>query len=94
MSVFQRSQDGRWCAQWNENGKKKRRYFQTKTEAEAFERERVADSCPEEQALSMGELVALYFRSNPDKHPKTRRLVRTSSTSLPGMKNQESILMV
>lgn len=62
MSVFQRSQDGRWCAQWNENGKKKRRYFQTKTEAEAFERERVADSCPEEQALSMGELVALYFR--------------------------------
>lgn len=73
MSVFQRSQDGRWCAQWNENGKKKRRYFQTKTEAEAFERERVADSCPEEQALSMGELVTLYFRSNPDKHPKTRK---------------------
>ena len=91
MSVFQRSQDGRWCAQWNENGKKKRRYFQTKTEAEAFERERVADSCPEEQALSMGELVARYFRQTPTN---TRRLVRTSSTSLPGMKNQESILMV
>lgn len=56
-----------------EERKKKRRYFNTEIEARDFENERLTPD--EEQQLTLGELVALYFRSNPDKHKNFRRVM-------------------
>ena len=82
MGVQFYSPRNNWCVQWQENGVRRKRYFKTEQEAHAFERERLEQKEGPRQ-LTLGELVALYFRSNPDKHPKP---ARTSSTSSPGMK--------
>ena len=60
MGVQFYSPRNNWCVQWQENGVRRKRYF--KTEQKEGPRQ-----------LTLGELVALYFRSNPDKHPKTRK---------------------
>lgn len=71
MSVFYWSPRKKWIVQWTENGKRTRRYFATEQEARAFEDDRLTPQ--EDLRLTLGELVALYFRSNPDKHPMTRQ---------------------
>jgi len=72
MGVQFYSPRNNWCVQWQENGVRRKRYFKTEQEAHAFERERLEQKEGPRQ-LTLGELVALYFRSNPDKHPKTRK---------------------
>lgn len=62
-----------WVYQWTRNGVRKKRYFKTQQEALDFEREILARECEQFRDFSLGELVALYFRSNPDKHYKTKK---------------------
>lgn len=75
MSVIFFKARGTWRVQYTEEGKRKNKYFRTEQEARAFDRERLASKCEEEKALTLGELVILFFRSNPDKHPTTKRNV-------------------
>lgn len=63
----------RWCYQWTAKGVRKKRYFKTQQEAMDFEREILAENCDELRELSLGELTALFFRSNPEKHHKTKK---------------------
>ncbi len=71
MSVFFWKPRKKWVTQWTEEGKQKRRYFSTENEALACEADRLH---PEEnQNLTLGELVALFFRANTNKHEKTKR---------------------
>lgn len=71
MSVFYWHHRSKWCVQWADGGKKQRRYFATEMEARSFEDERLTPTM--DQMLTLGELVALYFRSNPDKHQTYRK---------------------
>jgi len=75
MGVFYFKPRDRWASQWTEDGKKKRRYFKTEQEAIAFESERLTDVAEEDDRLTLGELAALYYRSNPNKHEKTKKNV-------------------
>lgn len=75
MSVFFFKPRKLWASQWLENGKQKRRYFKTEQEARAYESERRLVDKGEPERLTLGELVAVFFRSNPHKHRKTRRNV-------------------
>lgn len=63
----------RWCYQWQESGIRRKKYFMTEQEARDYEREHLAANCSDAVVLSLGELVALYFRSHTDKHQKTKR---------------------
>ena len=62
MGVQFYSPRNNWCVQWQENGVRRKRYFKTEQEAHAFERERLEQKEGPRQ-LTLGELVALYFRS-------------------------------
>lgn len=73
MSIHKASKRDLFFCKWREDGKEKRRYFKTEQEARAFEAERIQAATQEEDRLTLGELVMLYFRSNPDKHIKTKR---------------------
>lgn len=73
MSVHHAVSRNLWFSKWKEGGKERRKYFQTETEAYAYEDERKAASMDKEEALSLGELTMLYFRSNPDKNYETKR---------------------
>lgn len=70
MSIFFWAPRKKWVVQWSDSGVKKRRYFSSEQEANSFENERITPE--EEQALTFGELVALYFRSNPNTHYSTK----------------------
>lgn len=72
MSVHHATSRKLWFAKWKEEGKEKRRYFKTEQEALAFEAER-RQAAQEDERLTLGELVMLYFRSHPDRHPRVKR---------------------
>lgn len=73
MSVFFWKPRKKWAVQWTEGGVKKRRLFSSEQEALEFEAHRLLPQ--EEQRFSLGELVALYFRSNPHKHPHYKQVM-------------------
>lgn len=73
MTVFFFSPRKCWAAQWLEGGKRKRRYFKTEQEARAFRAEQDAAALGKPDRLTTGELMAVYFRSNPHRHIKTKR---------------------
>ncbi len=73
MSVHKAAGRQLFFCKWREDGKEKRRYFKTEQEALAYETERIQAVSQEEDRLTLGELVMLYFRSNPDKHLKTKK---------------------
>lgn len=73
MSVFFFKPRNLWVSQWLESGKQKRRYFKTEQEARAYEGERKSSGNEGSERLALGELVALFFRSNPHKHSKTKK---------------------
>ena len=75
MTVFFFSPRSLWAVQWQENGKRRRRYFKTEGEARAFEAESMAAMATADGSLTLGELVSLFYRSNPDAHEKTKRNV-------------------
>lgn len=72
MSVIFFKPRGTWRVQWMEAGKRQSRYFRTESEARSFESERLAAKADNEQMLTLGELVILYFRAN-ETHPKTKK---------------------
>ena len=63
---------GTWCVQYQDKGVRRKRYFKTEQEAHAFERELMERKAGPQQ-MTVAELVALYFRSKPDIHPKTKK---------------------
>jgi len=75
MSVHKTSNRNSWFSKWREDGKEKRKYFKTEQEAHAFEAERAQAAVDEEDRLSLGELVMLFFRSRPDYHRDTKRKI-------------------
>lgn len=75
MSVAQRA-DGRWIVRYKDTseGKWKQKAFHDEQTARAWEAEYLeANSDNHDDRLTLGELTMLYFRSNPDKHPRTKR---------------------
>ena len=75
MSVIFFKPRGTWRVQWMEAGKRQSRYFRTESEARSFEAERLAAKTDEEQMLTLGELVILYFRANETHHKTKKNLV-------------------
>lgn len=75
MSVSQRK-DGRWLVKYKDGTDWKQKSFRDEQTARAFEGEWTSASLSaNEERLTLGELVMLYFRSNPDKHPQTRKKI-------------------
>ena len=73
MSVFRRN-NGRWIVKFKDSsGKWVQRSFLDEQTARAFNSEQ--NDTVEDTELSMGELVVLYLRSNPDLYPETRRRI-------------------
>lgn len=75
MSIAQRA-DGRWVVRYKDvkNHKWMQKAFRDEQTARAWHAEYMAAwGDREETRLTLGELVTLYFRSNPDKHFKTRK---------------------
>lgn len=66
-----------WFSKWrDEDGKEKRRYFKTEQEARAYEAERNEAQAFHDGRLTLGELAVLYVKSNPDKHARSRAILR------------------
>ncbi|GAB1411229.1 hypothetical protein MASR1M90_23830 [Desulfovibrionales bacterium] len=74
MSVYFFKSRSCWRCSWYEGKNKKYKYFKTKEEALAFDREHLAHSCSESNRLTLGELAVLFYRSN-NIHPQTKRNV-------------------
>ena len=49
--------------------------FADEQTARAWEAEFLAESTAEEERLTLGEVVMLYYRSHPESHPRTKRNV-------------------
>lgn len=74
MSVHRNHSRNNWFSKWREDGKEKRKYFKTEQEAMAFEIER-SQAAMEDERLTLGELVMVFFRSHPDYHRDTKRKI-------------------
>lgn len=77
MSVSRRA-DGRWLVRYKdcESGIWRQKSFRDESMARAWESEWLAaQNGDEKDRLTLGELTMLFYRSNPDKHPHTRRNV-------------------
>lgn len=72
MSVSQRK-DGRWLVKYKRDGRWKQQAFRDEQTARSFDAEQAQGQSNE--ALSMGELIAVYLRSNPDMYPETRKRI-------------------
>lgn len=75
MSVHKASKRDLYFCKWREGGKEKRRYFHTEQEARAFEVDRLHAETRKEEKLTLGELAMLYFRSRPDIHRETKKII-------------------
>lgn len=74
MSTSQRK-DGRWIVKYRSPDGWKQRAFRDEQTALSFDAEQTVAAEGKEERLSVGELVALFFRSNPDKHPQTKQKI-------------------
>lgn len=76
MSISQR-RDGRWTVKYKPHGETRWRQktFVDEQTARAWETEFLAQSAAEEERLTLGEVVMLYYRSHPEIHPRTKRNV-------------------
>ena len=54
-----------WFCKWRIDGKERRKYFRTETEAKKFEAGRIQASMGEGK-LTLGELTVLYFKNKPE----------------------------
>ncbi len=74
MSVSQRK-DGRWIVKYKIHGSKewKQKAFRDEQTARAWESEQLSSLDTTDERLTLAELAMLYFRSNPDKHQKTKK---------------------
>lgn len=74
MSLSQRK-DGRWIVKYKPHGSKKwkQKSFNDEQLAKAWESEYLSLLDTEDERLTLAELTMLYFRSNPDKHEKTKK---------------------
>lgn len=75
MSVYYYKARNCWRVSWYENDKKIVRYFKTEQEAQSFESERLQRKEPEKERLTLGELMYLFYRNNPDKNYETKKKV-------------------
>ncbi len=74
MSVSQRK-DGRWVVKYRSGERWVQRTFKEEHEQEARSFDAEQASPGEEERLSIGELVAVFLRSNPDMYHETRRRI-------------------
>ncbi|MDE5833447.1 MAG: hypothetical protein K2H64_10810, partial [Desulfovibrio sp.] len=78
MSVAHRS-DGRWLVRYKDKDSHewKQKTFRDEQTARAWEESYLKSVNLEldNDRLTLGELVMLYFRSNPDKHPRTKKRI-------------------
>lgn len=76
MSISQR-RDGRWMVKYKPHGERawRQKTFVDEQTARAWEAEFLAESTAEEERLTLGEVVMLYYRSHPESHPRTERNV-------------------
>ncbi len=74
MSLSQRS-DGRWIVRYKPKDASgwKQKTFRDEQSARAWESEHLSSLVEQDERLTLGELTMLYFRSNPDKHPETKK---------------------
>ena len=74
MSVSQRK-NGRWVVKYQPHGSKewKQKTFKDEQTARAWESEQLSSLEETDERLTFAELTMLYFRSNPDKHQKTKK---------------------
>lgn len=75
MSIAQRN-DGRFAVKFKVNGTWRQRTFRTLDEAKQFEAEAISDEAVQER-LTVGELAALYLRSNKNTN-RQRKIFRTA----------------
>lgn len=72
MSVYQRKSDHLWISAWHDSGKKKTRAFKDERTARAFESERLSRLNKNAARLTLGEVVAAFFRTRPEFHHVTK----------------------
>lgn len=65
----------KWAVQWTEDGKKKRRYCSTESEAYAYIDECRQKETTTDKRLMLGELMIYFFRAHPDYHPRTKEAI-------------------
>ena len=77
MGLYQRNSDGLWIVAWYEQGKKKTKAFRDEQTARSYEAERLNTMQGTTDRATLGELTALFFRSRPDFHPRTKKHIVT-----------------
>lgn len=75
MSVHFMKSRSLWFAKWLEEGKERRKYFKTETEARLFEQERLQAEAEQEERLTFGDLAIRYFKARPEFHHDTKKAI-------------------
>lgn len=85
MSVHFLKSRSLWFSKWYEQGKEKRKYFRTESEAHSFDAERIAAESNEESGrMTLGDLAACFFRARPDFYPRTKQAIVNLLADGPG----------
>ncbi len=72
MSVFFYKARNKWACNYSENGKVKRKIFETEQEAISFNNG-IKQSHIKPDRYTLGEIIILFFKSKEDYHPHTKK---------------------